>query len=227
MDLSQNLSHSLSHTEENYLATIYQLSQPTQPVVSTNSLAAVLQTSPAAVTDMVQRLHQKGWIHYQKYQGVTMADVGKKQVLQILRRHRLWEVFLVKKLGFAWDEVDTMAGQLKHIHSDALIQRLDEFLDHPAYSPHGEPIPDASGHIHIKPQRPLTELDEGTSGTLLSVKEGTSVFLQYLSKRGIYLGAGIRVIEKISFDQSMDISIDGKPKFNISLKVSDNLLVAS
>jgi DtxR family Mn-dependent transcriptional regulator len=217
----------LTHTEENYLTTIYRLSQPDQVVVSTNGLAAALHTSPAAVTDMVQRLHQKGLVHYKKYQGVTMASIGKKQVLQILRRYRLWEVFLVKKLGFAWDEVEVTAGQLKHIQSDILIQRLDNFLDKPAYSPHGEPIPDQAGNIHIKPQHPLTELEEGTSGTLLSVKEGTSVFLQYLSKRGIYLGADIRVIEKIPFDQSMDISVDGNPKFNISLKVSDNLLVAS
>jgi DtxR family Mn-dependent transcriptional regulator len=217
----------LTFTEENYLAIIYQLSKQDQQAVSTNSLAAVLNTSPAAVTDMVQRLHQKGLILYQKYQGVTMADLGQKQALRVVRRHRLWEVFLVKKLGFAWDEVETIAGQLKHIQSDLLTQRLNEFLDNPAYSPHGEPIPDQEGNIHIKPQCILSELEEGTSGILLAVKEGTSVFLQYLSKRGIYLGADIQVLEKIPFDQSMDISIDGKPKFNISSKVSDNLLVAT
>jgi DtxR family Mn-dependent transcriptional regulator len=217
----------LTFTEENYLAIIYQLSKQSQQAVSTNALAAVLNTSPAAVTDMVQRLHQKELILYQKYQGVTMAELGQKQAIQVVRRHRLWEVFLVKKLGFAWDEVETIAGQLKHIQSDLLTQRLDKFLDHPVYSSHGEPIPDQEGNIHIKPQRILSELEEGTSGILLAVKEGTSVFLQYLSKRGIYLGADIKVLEKIAFDQSIDISIDGKPKFNISSKVSDNLLVAN
>jgi DtxR family Mn-dependent transcriptional regulator len=218
---------SLTYTEENYLVTIYQQSQQHQPVVTTNRLAAVLHTSPAAVTDMVQRLHYKGLIHYQKYQGVNLAEAGKKQVLQILRRYYLWEVFLVKKLGFTWDEVAKIAGQLKHIQSDDLIQCLDNFLGNPAYSPHGEPIPDQAGNIHIKPQYVLSQLEEGASGTLLAVQESSSTFLQYLSKRGIYLGADIKVIEKIPFDQSMDISVDGKLKFNISLKVSDNLLVAS
>ncbi len=217
----------LTYTEENYLKAIYQLSKQGQQPVSTNALAAILHTSPAAVTDMIQRLNQKELVSYQKYQGVNMAELGQKQVLQVLRKQRLWEVFLVNKLKFAWDEVADAAEQLEHIQSGLLIQRLDDFLGNPVYSPYGEPIPDKQGKINTQPQWILSQLEEGNTAILMSVKEGTPLFLQYLSKRGIYIGASIKVVEKIVFDQSMDISIDGLPQFNISLKVSDNLLVAA
>ena len=216
----------LGHTEENYLKAIYQLSEHGQQPVSTNTLAATLHTSPAAVTDMVQRLHHKGLATYQKYQGVNISASGKGQAIQVLRKHRLWEVFLVEKLKFAWDEVEEVAEQLEHIQSLLLIQRLDEFLGNPAYSPHGEPIPDAQGGMRAKTQVALTQLEAGSSGIVVAVKEDTPLFLQYLSKRGIYLGAKISVIEKIAFDQSMDISIDRHPKINISLQVSDNIFIA-
>lgn len=217
----------LTHTEERYLKAIYQLSKQGQQPVPTNALAAALQTSPAAVTDMVQRLYQKALVTYQKYQGVNMAAIGQEKAIQVLRKRRLWEVFLVKKLELAWDEVTAIADQLEHMQSELLIQGLDDFLDHPAYNPHGEPIPDKQGKINTKPQRLLSELEAGNSGILLAIQEGTSLFLQYLSKRNIHLGAHISVVEKLAFDQSMDISVNGQPKLNISLKVSDNLLIAS
>ena len=215
----------LSHAEENYLKAIYQLSEHGQQSVSTNTLAATLHTSPAAVTDMVQRLHHKGLATYLKYQGVNISASGKKQAIQVLRKHRLWEVFLVEKLKFAWDEVEEVAEQLEHTQSLLLIQRLDDFLGNPAYSPHGEPIPDAQGGMRTKMQVALSQLEAGSSGIMMAVREDTPLFLQYLSKRGIYLGAKISVIEKIAFDQSMDISIDGHPKVNISLQVSDNIFI--
>ncbi|MEM7055626.1 MAG: metal-dependent transcriptional regulator [Bacteroidota bacterium] len=215
-----------SHTEENYLKAVYQLSEHGQQPVSTTALSAALHTSPAAVTDMIQRLHHKGLVAYQKYQGVNISTSGKEQAIQVLRKHRLWEVFLVEKLKFAWDEVKEVAEQLEHIQSLLLVQRLDDFLGNPAYSPHGEPIPDAQGGMRTKRQVVLSQLEVGSSGIVMAVKEDKPLFLQYLSKRGIYLGAKISVIDKIAFDQSMDISIDGHPKISISLQVSDSILIA-
>lgn len=215
----------LSHTEENYLKAIYQLAEQGQQPVATNVLATALHTSPAAVTDMIQRLHHKGLVAYQKYQGVNISASGKAQAIQVLRKHRLWEVFLVEKLKFAWDEVEEVAEQLEHIQSGLLIQRLDDFLGNPAYGPHGESIPDTQGRTRSKVQVVLSQLAEGSSGIVMAVKEDTPLFLQYLGKRGIYLGAKISVIEKIAFDQSMDISIDGHPKVNLSLQASNNIFM--
>jgi len=215
----------VSHTEENYLKTIYHYATTQHKEIPTNALAKALNTSPAAVTDMVQKLYEKGLVVYQKYQGVNISEVGKSHALQVIRKNLLWKVFLVEKLKFGWDEVNDVAEQLEHIQSPLLLQRLDDFLGNPMYSPHGQPIPDVQGERTYKVRVVLTNMEAGSSGIVSAVKEGTPQFLQYLSKRGIYLGAQISVIEKIAFDQSMDISIDHLPKVNISQKVSDNILI--
>jgi DtxR family Mn-dependent transcriptional regulator len=215
----------LSHTEENYIKVIHKLSNGGQQIVSITSIANYLGTSPAAITDMVQRLYQKGLIIYQKYQGVNIAETGKAHAVQILRRHRLWEVFLVKKLKFAWEEAEEVAEELEHIQSKLLIEKLDDYLEHPCYSPYGDPIPDINGEIKIQPQRILSELEVGTTGVIVAVKDDSALFLQYLNKKNIYLGATVKLLEKISFDQSMEISIDGELSVNISLKASNNLLI--
>lgn len=212
-----------SCAEENYLKKIYQLSEQNEQLITTNTLAAALRTSPAAVTDMVQRLHRKGLIVYQKYQGVSISSLGRSQAIQVLRKHRLWEVFLVEKLKFVWDEVEEVAEQLEHIQSWLLVQRLDDFLGNPTYSPHGAPIPDVKGEMKGKNQVALSHLEEGMRGIVIAVKEHNPLFLQYLSKRGIYLGAQVSVIEKIAFDQSIDVSIDGHPKVNISRQASNKI----
>jgi DtxR family Mn-dependent transcriptional regulator len=215
----------ISYTEENYLKAIYQHAANRKKAVPTNAIAGALSTSPAAVTDMVRRLHEKGLVVYQKYQGVNVSETGKAYALQVIRKHLLWEVFLVEKLKFGWEEVHEIAEQLEHIRSPLLIQRLDDFLGNPAYSPHGKPIPNAQGEHAQKVRVALTNVETGSGGIVIAVKEATPQFLQYLSKRGIYLGAKISVIEKMPFDQSMDISVDHLPKVNISQKVSDNILI--
>ena len=215
----------ISYTEENYLKAIYHHTTGQNREVATNTLAKTLNTSAAAVTDMVQKLSVKGLVIYKKYQGVNISEIGKTQALQVIRKNLLWEVFLVGKLKFDWEEIHEVAEQLEHIRSPLLIQRLDDFLGNPTYSPHGEPIPNALGDLAHEPRVLLTDLETGRGGIVSAIKEGSSVFLQYLSKRGIYLGARINVVDKISFDQSMDISIDHSPKINISQKVSDNILM--
>ncbi len=215
----------ISYTEENYLKVIYQHAENRNKAVPTNAIAEALSTSPAAVTDMLQRLHEKGLVVYQKYQGVNISKKGEAHALQVIRKHLLWEVFLVEKLRFGWEAVHEVAEQLEHIQSPLLMQRLDDFLGNPAYSPHGKPIPDAHGVRTHKASIILTNVEAGSNGIVIAVKDSTPQFLQYLSKRGIYLGAKINVIEKIPFDQSMDISVDHLPKVNISQKVSDNILI--
>ncbi|WP_243519006.1 MULTISPECIES: metal-dependent transcriptional regulator [unclassified Candidatus Cardinium] len=214
-----------THAEENYLKAIYMLSEKQESLVSTTAMADFLHTSAASITDMIQKLHNKGLVIYRKYQGVTLTDRGKESAIKILRKYLLWEVFLVDKLKFGWSEIHEIAEQLEHIDCDTLIDRLDHFLGNPYCSPHGIVIPNADGKIIDKPRWLLTDLSEGASGIVSAIKDDSVAFLQYLGKRNIYLGAKITVIEKIQFDGSTDITIDNQYKINISRKITDNILI--
>lgn len=217
----------LSYTEENYLKAIYHLSEGGEKAVLTNELADSMSTKPASVTDMVKKLSVKKLIAYEKYYGVTITKQGKAEALAIIRKHRLWETFLVDKLKFNWDEVHDVAEQLEHIQSPLLIEKLDEFLGHPIADPHGHPIPDKNGKIHVGQQIPLGEINENKSATVRAVKRGSPSFLQYLSKIGVYIGAHVAILEKIEFDGSVEILIDKKKKVFISKEAALNILVTS
>ena len=211
-----------SLSEENYLKAIYHLEQAYKKGVSTNALAEGMETKASSVTDMVKRLSDKNLVNYKRYQGVKLSELGRRTAVEIIRKHRLWEVFLVEKLNFSWDEVHEVAEQLEHIKSDKLIQELDKFLDYPTRDPHGDPIPTAEGKFTVLNQRILAELDKGESGICVGVKDSTAEFLQYLDKHKISLGQKILVLEKEEFDQSMLIKV-GEKKIKISLEVSENL----
>lgn len=215
----------LSYTEENYLKAIYHLSNGGQHAVLTNELAEAMSTKPASVTDMIKKLSVKKLITYEKYYGVSITKQGKSDALSIVRKHRLWETFLVQKLNFNWDQVHEVAEQLEHIQSSLLIEKLDEFLGYPAADPHGHPIPDKHGKLHTDQQVPLGEFHGKKAATVKAVKESSS-FLQYLSKIGVYIGAKIAILEKTEFDGSVEILIDGKKKVSISKEASQNILVA-
>lgn len=215
----------LSYAEENYLKAIYHLSEEADGSVSTNAIADSLNTKAASVTDMIKKLSNKGVLSYQKYYGVTVSDEGRKAALQVIRKHRLWETFLVEKLKFNWDEVHDVAEQLEHINSSLLIKRLDEFLAYPKFDPHGDPIPDENGEFKAKPQVLLNSLEVGQIGIIVTVKDSNTTFLQYLDKIGIYLGAKIKILEKVEFDGSMEIQIDNKKIVFISKEVSENIWV--
>lgn len=215
----------LSYAEENYLKAIYHLSEDSEGSVSTNAIADSLNTKAASVTDMIKKLSNKGVLSYQKYYGVTVSEEGRKAALQVIRKHRLWETFLVDKLKFNWDEVHEVAEQLEHINSTLLIKRLDEFLAYPKFDPHGDPIPDENGEFKAKPQILLNNLEAGKSGIIVTVKDSNNSFLQYLDKIGIYLGAKIRIMDKVEFDGSMEIQIDNKKIVFISKEVSENIWV--
>jgi DtxR family Mn-dependent transcriptional regulator len=215
----------LSFSEENYLKAIYHLSEETDGTVSTNAIADCLNTKPASVTDMIKKLSNKGVLSYQKYYGVKVSETGKIAALQVIRKHRLWETFLVDKLKFNWDEVHDVAEQLEHINSTLLIKRLDEFLAYPKYDPHGDPIPDENGEFKAKPRVSLNNCKLGVSGITVSVKDASTAFLKYLDKIGIYIGAKIKVLDKVEFDGSLEIQIDNKKTVFISKEVSENIWI--
>lgn len=216
-----------SFTEENYLKAIYKLSEAAPGTdVSTNGIAEVLQTRPASVTDMLRRLGEKGLLHYQRYRGVSLTAEGRQLALLTIRKHRLWEVFLVQKLGFNWDEVHEVAEQMEHIDSLLLVRRLDEFLGFPRLDPHGDPIPTEDGAMPRPQNRLVSDLVPGEQGRLMAVKNTSPSFLQYLDKVGLKLGSSIEVLDKISFDNSLEIRLNASQVIMISPEVGRNLFVA-
>ncbi len=211
-------------SEENYLKAIYHLNVPVGKGISTNSLAKQVGAKPSSVTDMVKKLSEKKVIFYKKYQGVTLTDFGKKTAANIIRKHRLWELFLVEKLNFSWDEVHDVAEQLEHIKSPKLIQEIDAFLGFPTQDPHGDPIPDKDGNIQPIQKRILATLTTGESGVCVGVRDSSSEFLQFLDKQEIALGHIIKVLSKEPFDGSLAIEVQGIKK-SISNKIATNLYI--
>jgi len=213
-----------SLSEENYLKAIFHLERAYPTGVSTNALAEEMSTKASSVTDMIKRLSEKKLVAYKKYQGVKLSKFGRQTAVNVIRKHRLWEVFLVEKLGFAWDEVHEIAEQLEHIKSDKLIKELDRFLDFPKRDPHGDPIPDANGNFVTSNKVLLAELKKGESGICIGVKDSSPEFLQYLDKNNIALGQLIVILEKETFDQSMLINLNGN-ELKISNLISSNLYI--
>ncbi len=214
----------LSLTEENYLKAIYHLSDGGSKSVLTNELAEAMNTKAASVTDMVKKLSAKEVISYEKYYGVNVTSKGKNEALMVIRKHRLWETFLVQKLGFSWDEVHEVAEQLEHINSARLIEKLDEFLGFPKVDPHGDPIPDHKGKLKVQPQVAIDQLPIGYQGKIAAVKDSDSNLLKYLDKIGAKPGTKIKILGKEDYDESMEILIDDHRIF-ISKEVSQNILV--
>lgn len=214
----------MTFSEENYLKAIYHLTTVTDTEVSTNAIAETMETKASSVTDMLRKLAEKDLVNYKKYQGVSLTDKGKLTAKMIVRKHRLWEVFLVEKLNFAWDEVHDIAEQLEHIKSEQLINKLDDFLGNPTEDPHGDPIPNANGQIVAIEKQLLSELAENQIGICVGVKDSSAEFLKYLDKQEIALGSKIEIIFKESFDLSTKIKVNGK-ELTISNKIANNLYV--
>ena len=214
----------MTFSEENYLKTIYHLTIISDSEISTNAIAEKMETKASSVSDMLKKLAEKDFVNYKKYQGVSLTDLGKTVAKMIVRKHRLWEVFLVDKLNFSWDEVHDIAEQLEHIKSEKLINKLDDFLGNPTEDPHGDPIPDANGQIVKIEKQLLSELHEYQAGICVGVKDTSSEFLKYLDKQGIALGSKIEIIGKESFDLSLKIKVDERD-LSISNKIASNLFV--
>jgi len=219
-------SYSLySHTEEDYLKAIYKISETSESEIATNAIAERLKTKASSVTDMLKKLHKKDLIKYKKYKGVSLTKKGEKIAIQIIRKHRLWEYFLVKKMDFKWDEVHDVAEQLEHIKSKLLVDKLDTYLGYPKYDPHGDPIPSANGEIRIVHKKTIDQLKAKDDCVIVGVKDHSTSFLQHLDSLKIRLGSKIKVLEQIKYDKSMLINLDDKKEILISNKVSKNIFV--
>jgi len=212
-----------SQSEEDYLKALYHL-ETDYDAVSTNSIADYLDMKPSSVTDMLKKLAEKKYINYEKYKGTSLTKRGRLVALSIIRKHRLWETFLVEKLGFGWDQVHIIAEQLEHIKSEELIENLDNFLGNPKYDPHGDPIPNKDGKIEKMNQKLLVELKDDQKGIITGVKKGTTSLLNYLDKEKIKLGDSVKVIEILEFDGTYIVEIN-KRKLTFSEKICQNLLL--
>tara|TARA_B100001778_G_scaffold75906_1_gene61152 strand:+ start:758 stop:1420 length:663 start_codon:yes stop_codon:yes gene_type:complete len=215
----------LTTSEENYLKTIYNLSESGKNQVSTNSISKFLKTKPSSVTDMIKKLSAKKLLYHKKYKGTNISSNGKKLAIQIIRKHRLWEVFLFEKLNFKWDEVHKIAEELEHITNEKLIERLDKYLKYPKIDPHGDPIPNKNGEINIKPKIKLSNLLINNNCIVSNVNDDDGNLLEYLNKIKIHIGSKIKVFDIIEFDKSIEIEIDSKNKVFISNRVAENILV--
>jgi DtxR family transcriptional regulator, Mn-dependent transcriptional regulator len=216
---------SLTYAEEKYLKAIYEVSEGGQKSVATNDIAATTKTKAASVSDMLRKLNEKQMIEYRKYYGVSLTEEGKKAALMTIRKQRLWEVFLVEKLRFSWDEVVAVADQLEHIQSQLMIRRLDEYLGYPKFDPHGDPIPDEFGDVKVRPRLAISEMEIDAIGQVVAVKDNSPAFLRYLDKIGVYIGARIKILEKVEFDGSVEILVDNKKTIFMSKDMAVNILI--
>lgn len=215
-----------SFTEENYLKAIYKLQETNGEIVATSALAQVMGVHAPSVTDMLKRMAGKKLVTYQKSKGFKLTEKGKQVAVGIIRNHRLWEVFLVDKLGFGWDEVHDLAEQLEHIHSEALVNKLDAYLGYPKADPHGDPIPDANGVLPKSKAVLLSSLKDGEQGTFTGVLDHSSPFLNYLDKAGIALGDSLKVKNIEQYDQTFTLRLKGKKEVVVSYKVANSILVS-
>lgn len=214
----------VTQSEENYLKAIYHLGKQGNEAVSTNAIAEQMETKASSVTDMVKKLAEKDLANYKKYQGVSLTKLGCMTAASVVRKHRLWEVFLVEKLNFSWDEVHDVAEQLEHIKSEKLISELDSFLEFPTHDPHGDPIPDKNGTLVKNTSINILEMETGSEGTLSHVKDSSEIFLKYLDKNNLALGDRIKVIDVEPFDSSVKIETKTK-QIIISKHVAENLFL--
>ncbi len=215
----------LSFTEENYLKAIYKIYEKEKDVASTNAIAERMSTTAASVTDMMKKLAAKNLVIYEKYKGTRLSPTGHQIATTLIRKHRLWETFLVEKLDFSWEEVHIIAEQLEHIDSDKLIERLDDYLDRPKYDPHGDPIPNAEGKYTLREQIALNQLYKGDKGVLIGVKNHDDQFLSYLNDLKIGLGTKLEIIDKVMYDKSIKVKIDDQGPVLLTEKVSRNLFL--
>jgi len=213
-------------SEENYLKAILRLSQKPNEKITPTAIAEALGNNAASVVDMIRKMADKQLIEYDKKKGARLTPQGLKDSILIVRKHRLWEVFLLEKLGYHWDEIHDIAEELEHISDATLADRLDKFLGFPEYDPHGDPIPKANGKLPKTYTVSLADVKPGTTCRVAAVRDTSAPFLQYLVKLGIGINTNILVVEKIGFDNSLVISINGEDKTTVSQKFSENILIS-
>lgn len=214
----------LSQSEENYIKSIYNLQSKTEKV-NTNSLAAFLDTSAASITDMLKKLKSKNLLEYKKYYGFRLNGAGNKQALKIIRRHRLWEFFLVSKLNMEWEKIHDIAEELEHVSSAELIEKLDCYLGNPRIDPHGDPIPDDKGIMPVLQQIALKDLTHKKNAVISSVSNQTPQMMEMLNHYGIKPGSPIKILKSFVFDGSLQVKIAKQPECIISGVAAQNIFV--
>lgn len=224
MSVLINTRAKMTRSEENYIKAIFHLGGNESTPISTNAIAEEMETKPSSVTDMAKKLAEKGLVDYVRYQGVLLTEKGTTTALGIIRKHRLWELFLVNKLDFSWDEVHEVAEQLEHIKSEKLIDKIDELLEFPKYDPHGDPIPTKNGEFQERVKHLLSELPLKSSGICVGVKDTSPAFLKFLDKNNIALGDYIEILEIEDFDNSLLIKIKER-ELHISNQIASNLFI--
>jgi DtxR family Mn-dependent transcriptional regulator len=212
----------LSISEENYIKAVYHL-QALHQQVSSTMLAEAVQTKAASVTDMLKKLHAKKIVDYQRYKNFTLTETGNKMALEIIRKHRLWEFFLVNKLGFQWDQVHDIAEELEHITSKELVTKLDNYLDYPSFDPHGDPIPNSKGKMTELKQSSLVEIPLRKTATVSYIKDQSSSMLDLLKHYQIRIGTRLKLVKRFDFDGSVEIKIDKLPDAVLSSVVAQNI----
>lgn len=213
-----------SASKENYLKAVFHLQQENASV-STNALAHALQTKAASVTSMLKKLNTQKLLQYQKYKGVSLTTEGRKVAIFIIRRHRLWEYFMVQKLGFGWEEVHEIAEELEHVTSKKLIDRLEAFLDFPKADPHGDPIPDGQGRMPASKQLSVAELPVNMPYTISHIGNQSAEMMELMHHKNIAMGTTLEVKKKFSFDNSIEVKLRQQPSFTISEHLARNLFV--
>jgi len=214
-----------SLSEENYLKAIYILNSKDDGAASTNAIAERLTTKASSVTSMLKKLCDKGLVSYKKYKAANLTEQGKQTAIAVIRKHRLWEYFLYKKLKFNWSEVHELAEQLEHIQSPELTNRLDDFLGNPGRDPHGDPIPDQNGNFPPALSLSLSDLEEGEKAVILGVKDHGTSFFNHLKSLEIKLGDECQLLSKVDYDGSVELLFDNNKKVTVSKGVADNLLI--
>ena len=215
----------LSYTEENYLKTIFSIIEDNKRTASTNEIADKINTKAPTVTDMLKRLSSKKLIAYKPYQGVQFTEEGQKYAVELVRKHRIWETFLHKKLGFAWNEVHEIAEELEHVKSISLINKLDEYLGFPKHDPHGDPIPDRNGNLEFHQDFTIASLAKNQFGLIVGLKDTSPDFLSFLVKSGLIIGQSVGVKDINDFDNSIDIIVGSINPISISSMVARNIYI--
>lgn len=211
-------------TEENYLKTLYRLSLG-EEAITVKNIAEQLSIKMPTVTSMINKLAEKKLVRYEKYKAIELTEKGKKEALQILRKHRLTELFLSKVMGMGWEEVHDIAEQIEHIQSERFFNRVDEMLGYPRFDPHGEPIPDANGRLPVMHAFPLATGVPGKKYKLSGMLNHDNSFLKFLDSLQLSIGTSIEIKQVQPFDHSMEVLLNGKNKTVFSALVCQNLLV--
>lgn len=214
----------ISQTEENYLKALYNLTC-LKGEASVNEISKRLEIKMPTVNSMMKKLSEKGFVHYESYKPLKLTEEGKKEAALIIRKHRLTEMYLVEKMGFAWDEVHQIAEQIEHIHSPEFFTKMDQLLGYPTVDPHGSPIPDHNGVMRSESYIFLDTCKTGDAVTLMAVQPSSKELLQYLSAKDLELGTTLTILSIEPFDNSITVNYGNRISEVLSSKVTATLLV--